>query len=65
MVYRTFESMPFTLSVRDVADTLSIGLNRAYALVNDGELHSLRIGNKIRVPRDSFIAFVLGDSASA
>ena len=65
MVYKNFEAMPLTLTVRDIADTLSIGMNRAYALVNEGQLKSLRIGNQIRIPRDCFQAFLMGENESA
>lgn len=65
MIYRNFESMPLTLTVRDIADTLSIGMNRAYALVNEGQLKSLRIGNQIRIPRDCFKAFLSTETESA
>lgn len=60
MIYRTFEAMPLTLTVRDVADTLAIGRNAAYALISDGVLPSIRIGTQIRIPRDAFVAFLRG-----
>lgn len=62
MRYKSFDAMPLTLTVRDIADTLAIGRNMAYSLVNSGELHCLRIGNQIRIPRDSFISFVRRDT---
>jgi len=31
MNYKNFESMPFVLDVSDIADTLKIGRNKAYA----------------------------------
>lgn len=65
MRYLTFESMPLTLTVRDIADTLSIGRNQAYELVNAGQLHSVRIGKQIRVPKDSFISFLRTEDKSA
>lgn len=58
MVYKSFDMMPLVLEVTDIADTLCIGKNKAYELVNSGELGSIRIGNQIRIPRDSFIAFL-------
>lgn len=65
MVYRTFDTMPITLTVRDIADTLAIGRNTAYTLVNEGVLPSVRIGTQIRVPRDAFIRFLQGELQSA
>ena len=62
MTYRTFESMPFVLNVIDVADTLNIGRNAAYNLVNSGQIKSVKVGNHYRIPRDSFIDFINGDN---
>lgn len=58
MVYKDFESMPLVLSVIDIADTLSVGRNKAYELVNSGKIKSLRLGNNFRIPRESLIDFL-------
>lgn len=65
MRYFDFESLPLTLTVRDIADTLAIGRNTAYTLVNEGVLPSVRIGTQIRIPRDAFIRFLQGEFQSA
>ena len=65
MVYRSTEDMPLVLYVEDIADTLMIGRNKAYNLVNSGKIKALRIGNHYRIPRDSFIAFLKGERTSA
>lgn len=64
MVYRSTEDMPLVLNVEDIADTLMIGRNKAYNLVNSGKIKALRIGNHYRIPRDSFIAFLKGERTS-
>lgn len=58
MTYTNFESMPLVLEVMDIADTLGIGRNKAYALVNSGAIKALKIGAQYRVPREEFVAFV-------
>ena len=65
MVYRSTEDMPLVLNVEDIADTLMIGRNKAYNLVNSGKITALRIGNHYRIPRDSFITFLKGERTSA
>lgn len=65
MVYNTFEAMPLVLSVEDIADTLAIGKNKAYCLVNSGEIEALKIGQHYRIPRDAFIAFLKRETKSA
>lgn len=52
--------MPFVLNVMDIADTLNIGRNKAYELVNTGQIKALKVGNQYRVPKDAFIAFIKG-----
>lgn len=63
MVYRNFESMPFVINVIDVADTLRIGRNAAYSLINTGRIKAVKVGKQYRVPREAFIAFVKGENA--
>lgn len=65
MTYTTFETMPLVLSVEDIADTLAIGRNKAYALVNTGVIKALKIGQHYRIPRDEFIKFVKNGAQSA
>ncbi len=65
MTYTTFETMPLVLSVEDIADTLAIGRNKAYALVNTGAIKALKIGQHYRIPRDEFIEFVKKGAQSA
>ena len=65
MVYHNFDSMPLILSVEDVADTLAIGRNKAYGLVNSGTIKALKIGQHYRVPREEFIDFIKKGAQSA
>ena len=58
MVYNNFESMPFVLTVEDIADTLSIDRNKAYHLVNSGKIKALKLGNHYRIPKENFICFL-------
>ena len=64
MTYTTFDSMPLVLSVIDIADTLSIGRNKAYDLVNTGKIKAIRLGNHYRIPREEFITFLKKSSES-
>ncbi|OUQ76170.1 hypothetical protein B5E43_12340 [Flavonifractor sp. An100] len=50
--------MPFVLTVGDIADTLAIGRNKAYDLVNSGRIKALKLGNHYRIPRENFISFL-------
>lgn len=65
MTYTTFDTMPLVLSVEDIADTLAIGRNKAYGLVNSGTIKALKIGQHYRIPRDEFIEYVKNGAKSA
>lgn len=65
MIYANFESMPLVLSVEDIADTLAIGRNKAYGLVNSGTIKALKIGQHYRISKDEFIKFVKSGVQSA
>lgn len=65
MQYKNFSDLPLVLNVEDIADTLAIGKNKAYTLVNSGQIRALKLGNHYRIPREAFIAFVRGDDAVA
>lgn len=65
MTYMRFDDMPLVLSVTDIADTLMIGRNKAYNLVNSGQIKALRIGNHYRIPREAFLAFLKFESTPA
>ena len=63
MTDRTYLSIlkeyPDILSVQEVAKILRIGKNKAYGLVNEGTLSSIKIGGKLIVPKMCLIQFLL------
>ena len=65
MTYTTFDTMPLVLSEEDIADTLAIGRNKAYGLVNSGTIKALKIGQHYRIPREEFIDFIKKGAQSA
>ena len=65
MTYNDFDKMPLVIGVVDIADTLNIGRNKAYELVNTGVIKALKVGNQYRIPRQAFIEFLRGEAQSA
>ena len=65
MKYTDFTSMPLTLTVLDICDTLAIGRNKGYELVNSGRIPALKLGATYRIPRESFIRFIKEEIKSA
>ncbi len=58
--YRSFDELPLVLKVEDLMPILGIGRNTAYELVRCGQIRSIRVGRKIRVPRDAVAEFIGG-----
>jgi len=56
--YRSFDDLPLTLRVEDLMPILGIGRNTAYELVRSGQIKSIRIGRKIRIPKAEVLAFL-------
>jgi len=56
----SLESLPLALRVEDLMPVLGIGRNTAYELVRSGQIRSIRIGRKIRIPRDAVAEFLRG-----
>lgn len=55
---------PLTLSPREAAPMVPMGINQFYAAVREGVVPSLRIGKSIRIPRKKFIAWLEGSDAA-
>ncbi|MEG0692290.1 MAG: helix-turn-helix domain-containing protein [Oscillospiraceae bacterium] len=53
-----FNKYPDVLTVKQLAEALGIGVNKAYELVNNHVIGSKRIGKKILVPKVCLIDFV-------
>ena len=53
-----FSNYPDIMTVKQIADALGIGINKAYELVNDGTINSKRIGRRIIVPKLYLIDYI-------
>jgi excisionase family DNA binding protein len=47
------------LTVDDVCEMLLIGRNSVYSLLNLGQIKSVRVGRKHRIPRESVINYII------
>ena len=56
--YRSFDDLPLALRVEDLMPILDIGRNAAYTLVRSGQIRSIKIGRKIRIPRDAVVEYL-------
>lgn len=58
MTYTRYDQLPLILSVDELTKILGIGRNTAYDLIRCGKIRSVRIGHKIRIPKDSLLEFL-------
>ena len=56
--YKTYDELPLFLNAQTVAKVLGISPSSGYELVREKDFPSLRIGNRIVVPKEEFIRWV-------
>ena len=62
--YTSYDELPLMLSVAEVAAVLGISRAGAYELVHGNEFPALKIGSRIVVPKDKFLAWIDANSGS-
>ena len=58
MILSMLKNEPEVLTVTEVARILRIGKNKAYNLVKDGKLSSIKMGGKIIIPKMCLVHFL-------
>lgn len=53
-----YNSYPDVVTVKQLCEMLRIGRNTAYALLQSGEIKSVRIGRKYLIPKRCVIQYV-------
>ena len=56
--YKNYEDLPLMLTVPEVGEVLGISRAGAYELVRSAGFPHIKIGNRIVVHRDKFIAWI-------
>ena len=57
-VYKSYDELPLFLNAETVAKLLGISPSSSYELLHEPDFPSLRIGNRIVVPKEKFIQWV-------
>lgn len=53
-----FEQIKDVINIEELCEMLSIGKNKAYELINTGEIKSFRIGKVHKIPKKSVIKYI-------
>lgn len=59
-IYKNYDELPLFLNANIVAGLLGVSPSSAYELMHEKDFPSLRIGNRLLVPRDQFQIWVEG-----
>ena len=57
-VYKSYEELPLFLNAETVAKVLGVAPSTAYKLMHEADFPTLKIGNRIVVPKEQFITWV-------
>ena len=60
--YTSYDDLPLMLSVPEVAAVLGISRASAYELVRSSGFPALKIGSRIVIPKDKFLAWIDANS---
>ena len=58
-IYQNYEELPLFLNSETVAKTLGVSPSSAYELMHEPGFPMLRIGNRMVVPKEQFIQWVM------
>ena len=56
--YKSYQDLPLTLTAPEVSEVLGISRAAAYELVRTQGFPHMKIGTRILVPRDKFLAWI-------
>ncbi len=56
--YRTYDDIPLFLNAKTIAEVLGVSPATSYELLHESGFPSLKIGNRIVVPKEQFIQWV-------
>ena len=57
-VYKSYEELPLFLNAETVAKVLGVAPSTTYELIHEADFPTLKIGNRIVVPKEQFIVWV-------
>lgn len=56
--YHSYDELPLFLNAELVAKVLGVSISSAYELMHEKDFPTLRIGNRMVVPKEKFIAWI-------
>lgn len=57
-MYKMFENYKDVVTINELTEMLDIGRNKAYKLINSGEIKSRLVGKTHRIPKKNIIKYI-------
>ncbi len=57
-IYKHYDDLPLFLNAKTMAEVLGVSPATSYELLHENDFPSLKIGNRIVVPKEQFIQWV-------
>ena len=64
-IYKSYDELPIMLNAETLAKVLGIAPSSAYELMHEKGFPPLKIGNRLVVPKEDFIAWVRANTGGA
>lgn len=64
-VYKSYDELPLMLNAETLAKVLGIAPSSSYELMHEKGFPTLKIGNRLVVPKEDFIAWVRANTGGA
>ena len=58
-IYKSYEELPLFLNAELVAKVLGVSISSSYELMHEASFPTLRVGNRIVVPKEKFVEWVM------
>lgn len=63
--YKSYDELPMFLNAKTLAQVLGVSISTAYELLHEPGFPTLRVGNRMVVPKEKFIQWAEGQSGGA
>ena len=57
-IFKSYDELPLFLNAKVVGKVLGVSISSAYELMHENDFPSVRIGNRLIIPKDKFIDWV-------
>ena len=57
-IFKSYDELPLFLNAEAIGNVLGVSISSAYELINEKDFPSIRIGNRLIIPKDKFIKWV-------